>query len=135
MLKFISGLRVHLCWGGVKTELMERGNVGAPQGSLEGMWNFGVYADNIHSAIASTVPGFNLGHDLVKDVIYADDITLINPLSSETNLALEAVHKAGKFDAFKFKAQKCKIIGVDATDPTVFRLGSEIVEGPLRGYC
>ena len=59
VLEFISGLRVHLCWGGVKTELMERGNVGAPQGSLEGIRNFGVYADNIHSAIASVIRGLN----------------------------------------------------------------------------
>ena len=59
MLEFISGLRVHLCWGRVKTGLMERGNVGAPQGSLEGMWNFGVYADNIHSALLVLFRGLN----------------------------------------------------------------------------
>ena len=109
--------------------------VGAPQGSLEGMWNFGVYADNIHSAIATAVSGIKLGHDLVREIIYADDITLINPISSETNLALEAVHKAGTLNAFKFKARKCRVIGAEAVDPTVFRLGGEVVGGPRREYC
>ena len=40
--EFISGLKVSLSWGNVKTKLLERGNTGVPQGSLEGMWNFGV---------------------------------------------------------------------------------------------
>ena len=52
--------------------------MGAPQGSLEGMWNFGVFAHNIHSAIASTVLGIKVGEDLVKEVTYANDIFLIN---------------------------------------------------------
>ena len=92
-----------------------------------------MYADNIHSAIASAVPGIKLGNNLVREVIYADDITLINPISSETNLALEAVHKAGTFDAFKFKASKCRVIGVPAVDPTLFRLGGEVVERSKTG--
>lgn len=61
ILEFLSGLRVSLCWGKVKTQLLDRGNIGTPQGSLEGMWNFGVYSDNISSAIAQAVPGIEVG--------------------------------------------------------------------------
>ena len=47
VMEFITDMKVSLSWGNVKTELLERGNTGVPQGSLEGMWNFGVYSDNI----------------------------------------------------------------------------------------
>ena len=70
---------------------------------------------------------------MVREVIYADDVTLINPTSSGTNLALNAVHKAGTFDAFKFKALKCKVMGVEDSDPTVFRLGGEVVKRTSTG--
>ena len=36
-LEFMSGLNVHLFWGKVKTKLLDRGNIGAPQGSIKGM--------------------------------------------------------------------------------------------------
>ena len=37
IMEFISGIQVSLSWGNVKTEFVERGNTGVPQGSLEGM--------------------------------------------------------------------------------------------------
>ena len=133
VLEFMSGLNVHLCWGKVKTKLLDRGNVGAPQGSIEGMWNFGVYADNIHSAISDSVSGVNLGNEMVRDVVYADDITVVNPVSSEINLALEAIYTAGKVDAFKVKATKCKIGGTEEIDATTFRMGDEEIERAATG--
>ena len=45
IVEFISGMRVSLGWGAARTNLLDRGNTGVPQGSLEGMWNFGVYLD------------------------------------------------------------------------------------------
>ena len=42
IIEFIWGIKVSLCWGSVNTHLLDRGNTGVPQGSLEGMWNFGV---------------------------------------------------------------------------------------------
>ena len=61
VIEFISDIRVRLCWGRLQTDLMDRGDVGAPQGSLEGMWKFGVYADNIHSRISNSVKGTGVG--------------------------------------------------------------------------
>ena len=43
-------------------------------------------------------------------------------------MALDAVHKAGMVDAFKIKVRKCKVIGVEASESTVFRLGGKIVK-------
>ena len=37
IIEFISGIKVSLCWGNVNTHLLDRGNTGVPQGSLEGM--------------------------------------------------------------------------------------------------
>ena len=51
--------------GKAKTKLLSRGDVGAPQGSLEGMWNFGIYSDNIHDAISEAAPGVLVGGELV----------------------------------------------------------------------
>ena len=133
VIEFISGIRVSLCWGGVQTDLLERGDIGAPQGSLEGMWNFGVYADNIHTQISKVVTGIEVGGVRIRDVVYADDITLVNSTPRETNLALNAVFEAGGFDAFKFKADKCKIIGVEADDPTIFRMGDEEIKRTPNG--
>ena len=48
---------------------MDRGDVGAPQGSLEGMWNFGVYADNIHSRISNSVKGTGVGSEWVREIV------------------------------------------------------------------
>ena len=48
VVEFISEMKVSLCWGTVKTDLLNWGNTVVPQGSLEGIWNFGVYSDNIH---------------------------------------------------------------------------------------
>ena len=120
VIEFMSGIRVKLCWGKVQTDLLERGNVGAPQGSLEGMWNFGVYADNIRSEISNVVPGIGVGSEWVREVVYADDISLVNGTSRDTKSALKDVFDAGAFDAFKFKPKKCKIIGADDLDPTIF---------------
>ena len=128
VLEFISGMRVKLCWGKVQTDLLDRGDVGAPQGSLEGMWNFGVYADNIHDRISEYVKGIGVGSEWVREVVNADDISLVNPTTGETNLALRAVFEGGVFDAFKFKATKCKIIGADDLDPTIFYVGNDEIE-------
>ena len=133
VIEFISGIRVSLCWGGVQTDLLERGDIGAPQGSLEGMCNFGVYADNIHSQISKVVTGIDVGSVRIRDVVYADDITLVNNSPRETNLGLNAVCEAGAFDAFKFKAEKCKIIGVEDDDPTIFRMGDEEIKRAPTG--
>ena len=73
VIDFISGMRVKLCWGKVQTDLLDRGDVGAPQGSLEGMWNFGVYADNIHNLITKYVKGIGVGDEWVREIVYADD--------------------------------------------------------------
>ena len=133
VIDFISGMRVKLCWGKVQTDRLDRGNVGAPQGSLEGMWNFGVYADNIHSRISKHVEGISVGSEWVREVVYADDITPINPTSAETNLALRAVFEGGVFDAFKFKAKKCKIIGAGDSDSTIFYVGNEEIKRVKTG--
>ena len=103
VLEFISGLKVSLSWGNAKTKLLERGNTGVPQGSLEGMWNFSVYSDNINDAICDAVGGTMVGGEMVGAVIYADDISPVNPSSAETNTALNAISKAGTFNAYKFK--------------------------------
>ena len=118
---------------GVQTDLLERGNVGALQGSLEGMWNFGVYADNIHSEISNAVPGIGVGSEWVREVVYADDISPVNPTSGDTNLALRAVYEGGVFDALKFKAKKCKIIGADDLDPTIFYVGNDEINRVKTG--
>ena len=34
VIELISGMRVKLCWGKVQTDLLDRGDVGAPQGSV-----------------------------------------------------------------------------------------------------
>ena len=47
---------------------------------------------------------------------YADDISPINCNPRLTNLALEAVSRAGKFNAYKFKPSKCKILGAESAD-------------------
>ena len=79
---------------------------------------WGVYADNIYSLISKHVKGIGVGSEWVREVVYADDISPVNPTSEETNIALKAVFEGGVFDAFKFKARKCKIIGADDLDIT-----------------
>ena len=128
VIEFMSGIRVKLCWGRVQTDFLERGDVGAPQGSLEGMWNFGVYADNIHKEISNVVTGIGVGSGWVREVVYAHDISLINGTSGETTLALKAVFEAGAFDAFKFKSKKCKILGAEESDHTTFYIGDEEIK-------
>ena len=126
----MSGLRVNVCWGRAKTELISRGDVGVPQGSLEGMWNFGIYSDNIHDAIAEAISGVLVGGEVVKEVAYADDITPICRNPKEAGLALKAIQEAGIFDAFKFKPGKCKVIGMDQydLDETQFKLSGVDIE-------
>ena len=116
ILEFLSGLRIRLCWGKVKTQLLDRGNIGTPQGCLEGMWNFGVYSDNISTAIAQAVPGIEVGGVIVREVAYADDITPINPNIEHLIKALKAIFSAGGTNAFKYNLDKCKIIGLSAKD-------------------
>ena len=59
------------------------------------MWNFGVYSDNINDAISHSVEGIVVGNEVVRAVIYADDISPINASSSETNAALQAISVPG----------------------------------------
>ena len=66
-----------------------------PQGSLEGMWNFGIYSDNIHDAIAKATSGVLVGGEVVKEVAYADDITPICRNPREAGLALKANKELG----------------------------------------
>ena len=119
VLELISGIRVKLCWGRVRRDILERGDVGAPQGSLESMWNFGAYADNIHSQIAKVVPGIAVGSEWVREVVYTDDISPVNSSTEDTKLAIKALFKGGEFNAFKFKATMYKILGAER-DPTNF---------------
>ena len=131
-MEFIFGLRVSLNWGNVKTELLNRGDTGVPQGSLEGMWNFGVYSDNINDAISESVGGIAVAGEIIRAIIYADDISPVNSSSSETNAALEAISGAGTFNSYKFKASKCKIIGSDIDLGTEYILGRKSIE---RAKC
>ena len=128
IVEFISGMRVSLGWGAAKTNLLDRGNTGVPQGSLEGMWNFGVYSDNINCAIKECVDGVRVGGEMVHAIIYADDISPINSESIDTNLALENIAREGSFNGYKFKPSKCKIVGADQGDNTVFRLGERSID-------
>ena len=66
-------------------------------------------------------------------VIYADDISPINPSSIETNLALESIAREGSFNGNKFKPSTCKIVGVDPVDNAVFRLGGRTVDRAKLG--
>ena len=99
-MPFISGLKVSLSWGNARTKLLERGNTGVPQGSLEGMWNFSVYSDNINDAISEAVSGIMVGEVRVRAVMYADDISPVNPSPAETNASLQAISRAGTFNAY-----------------------------------
>ena len=92
------------------------------------MWNFGVYADNIHDLIAKYVKGTGIGSEWIREIVYADDISPVNPSSGETNATLKAVFQGGAFDAFKFKAKKCKVIGAKVGDRTSFYIGKEKVK-------
>ena len=58
------------------------------------MWNFVVYSDNINDAISESVRGIAVGGEIIRAVIYADDISPVNGSSSETNAALEAISVA-----------------------------------------
>ena len=53
-----------------KKELVDRGNTGVPQGSLEGMWNFVAYSDNIRDAICESIDGMTVGSEVVRAIIY-----------------------------------------------------------------
>ena len=122
IMKFMSGLQVNICWRKAKTKLLSRCDVGAPQGSLGGMWNFGVYSDNIHDAIAEAISGVLVGGEVVTEVGYADDITPVCRSPKEADFALKAIQESGTFNAFKFKPTKCKIIGMEQYDVDSFQL-------------
>ena len=98
VVEFITDLSVNLSWGGAMTEPLDRGEYGVPQGSLEGMWNFSVYSDNIQREIIKSVPGINVGGQMVRDVVYADDDTDVNACPSSTNRALKAIASEGAYN-------------------------------------
>ena len=133
VLEFISGLWVHLNWGDVMTDALRRGDHGVPQGSLEGMWNFSVYSDNIQSEIVKAVPGIVVEGQVVRDVVYADDDSLINPCPIMTNRALDAISSQGLYNCFKFKPSKCTVIGADPKDLAEYKLGDSIIKRADQG--
>ena len=133
ILEFISGIQVSLTCGNVKTDFVERGSTGVPQGSLEGMWNFGVYSDNIQNAIIRAGRGIVVGNENVRAVTYADDISPVNDSVASTNLALKAISDAGTFNSYRFKPSKCRIVGADLDGETVFTLGSRSIETKNSG--
>ena len=133
VIEFISGLCVNLNWGDAVTDTLKRGDIGVPQGSMEGMWNFSVYSDNIQSAMTKAVSGIVVGGQVVRDVVYADDDTPVNPNSSQTNLALEAISSQGAYNCYKFKPSKCKVIRVDTKDQSRYRLGKEEISCASNG--
>ena len=133
ILELISGIQVSLTWGNVKTDFVERGSTGVPQGSLEGMWNFGVYSDNIQKAIIRAGRGIVVGNENVRAVTYADDISPVNDSVASTNLALKAISDAGTFNSYRFKPSKCRIVGADVDGETVFTLGSRSIETKNSG--
>ena len=124
-MELISDIKVSLSWGNVKTKLLERGNTGVPQGSLEGMWNFGVYSDNIRDAICESMEGITVGSEVVRAIIYADDISPVTSSSNETNDVLQAISTAGTFNSYKFKPSKCKVLG-SKNDKNEYTLGGGI---------
>ena len=128
IVEFITGLCVNLSWGGALFRTLDRGEFGVPQGSLEGMWNFGVYSDNIQREIIKSVPGINVGGQMVRNVVYADDNTPVNPCPSLTNRALKAIALEGAFNCYRFKPSKCKVIGADPEDLTEYRIGNDCIQ-------
>ena len=100
VVEFISGMWVHLSWGDAISDALPRGDVGVPQGSLEGMWNFSVYSDNVQAAIIKAVPGIVVGGQVVRNIVYADDDSPVNPCASHTNLALRAIASEGVCNCF-----------------------------------
>ena len=115
------------------TDTLPRRDYGVPQGSLEEMWNFSVYSDNIQSAIVKAVPDIVVGEQVVRDVAYADDDSPVNPCPIQTNLALHAIASQGLYNYFKFKPSKCHVIGADQNDLTVYRFGVSVMERSDRG--
>ena len=126
-MEFISDIKVSLRWGSIKTELVDRGNTGVPQGSLEGMWNFGVYSDNIRDAICESIDGITVGSEVVRAIIYADDISPVTSSSTETNDVLQAISTAGTFNSYKFEPSKCKVLG-SKNDKKEYTLGENLLK-------
>ena len=91
----------------MKTMFVERGNTGVRQGSLEGMWNFGIYSDNIQDAITRSAKGILVGNEIIRAVTYADDISSVNNNDIMKNKVLEGISEAGTFNAYTFKPSEC----------------------------
>ena len=92
----------------------------------------GFNSDNINDAISESVGGIVVGNEIVRAVVYADDISPVNDNSSATNAALQAIFEAGSFNSYKFKPSKCKIIGSDINMGTKYMLGKKSIE---RAKC
>ena len=84
-----------------------------------------MYADNIHSRISKHVKGIGVGIEWVREKVYPDEISTVNPNSGENNLALRGVFEGGVFDTFKIKARKYKIIGADDLNRTIFYVDND----------
>ena len=117
----------------MKTQLLERGNIGVPQGSLGGMWNYGVYSDNIQDAISQSAGGTTVGMELVRAVVYADDISPVTGCSTELNVVLNAISKAGSYNSYKFKPSKCKVVESGLDDGTEYTLGGRSIKRARYG--
>jgi len=128
VMEFISDIDVSLSWGNLKTELLERGNTGVPQGSLEGMWNFGVYSDNIQDAISKAVKGITVGSEVVRAIIYADDVSPVTASPLEMNAVLKSMSRAGTFNSYKYKPSKCKVLGSGSYQQKEYTLGGKSIE-------
>ena len=128
VLEFISGLCVNLSWARAMTKSLDRGEYGVPQGSLEGMWNFSVYSDNIQREMIKSVPGINVGGQIFRDIVYADDDTPVNSCPSLTSRALKAIASEGAYNCYNFKPSKCKVIGADPGDLTEYKIGNDSIQ-------
>ena len=92
-----------------------------------------MYSDSIQRVMTKMVPGIVVGGQVVRDVVYADDDTLVNASSELSNLALSAINSEGKYNCFKFKPSKCKVIGASSDDLSEHKLGPDLITRDKRG--
>ena len=96
------------------------------------MWDLGVYSDNIRDAICDSIDGITVGSEVVRAIIYADDISPVTFSSTETNDVLQAISTAGSFNSYKFKPSKCKVLG-SKNDKKEYTLGGKSIESAESG--
>ena len=79
------------------------------------------------------VPGIVVGGLVVRNVVYADDDSPVNPSPILTNLALHAIASKGLYNCFKFEPSKCLVIGTDPNDLSLYRISESVTERSDRG--